>query len=474
MPPVVLPAVGSFDAKIYVSHDRRYDAGNPAETDLALMTDREVGAKILVEFTPDPRFELAAGNTISLVQIVRETIAKRSRLSLGAQGSEDAYLPRENHTGGFPLRTVTDGSADAGWLIDHQLFAEEQGVAPTDVARTAAIAQFAAARATAVQQLAGSPELPLAQGQPQIAFGAGTGLQAGRQVSNFRAVPHRRDLNLLISRLRGRADSASQRAVAAARAMIQYEYATRTRITLRNLDPRYAELRTAADAPRKARPAGNMTVLRNPTGDPDLPQVAGGELLLGHTFDAACDGRAWTTAVLSDEPTAPYKTADTLSGGMEFEVAALLETSAGGRRFVGSVRWGWLIDGRNAPVLAPPALTLGSADGASAAFFKAASCWNAMAVPDLAGATRQPVLALPSAIGQEFEKRAVLLDAALRGNDKNATTAARDRVLETWPTLPAVERTQSEGRMLGLLDGYEMKVNARRPSQLALRDQYQV
>lgn len=54
MAPVVLPAVGAFDAKIYVPHDKRHDASNPAEVDPSLMTDREVGAKILIEFTPDP------------------------------------------------------------------------------------------------------------------------------------------------------------------------------------------------------------------------------------------------------------------------------------------------------------------------------------------------------------------------------------------------------------------------------------
>lgn len=476
MPPVVLPAVGAFDTKIYVPHDKQHDASNPAEVNPQLMTDREVGAKILLEFTPDPHFECTAGNAISLVQIVRETIAKRSRLGLGQGRTEDANLLRENFTGGFLLRTVTDGSNDAGWLIDHQLFTEEQGSSPTPSAQAAAIAHYATARANALQQLAKFPdELALVRGTPQsIAFVAGVGFQAGRQVSNFKPVPHKRDLQLVISRLRALPESAAQQAVESVRAMLQYEYATRNRITLQNLDPRYAELRTAAAAPRKVRPAGNLSILRNPTGDPAQPKEPnGGDLLLGHTFNAECNGAVWTTAALSDEPTAPFKMADTITGGMEFEVAALLETGAGEKRFIGSVRWGWHIN-QNAVVLSPAALSRGDDHNASAAFFKAVSYWNAMVVPDLVNnTTHRPVLALPTA-GPEFERAAAPLDAALQGNDRELITRARDRVIGTWSKLSAAEKAQHEGRLLGLLDRYEMKVNARRPSELALRDQYKV
>lgn len=486
MAPVVLPAVGMFDTRIYVPFDRKYDASNPVEANPALMTDRDVGAKILIEFTPDPRFELAAGNTVSLVQTMRETIAKRSRINMGQGPAENADLLRENFTGGFPLRTVTDGSGDAGWVIDHQLFTEQKGVQPPLGARAAAIAQFAAARTNATQQLTGFPaELALVQGTPQpIAFAAGVGFQAGREVSNFKPSTHKRDLQLVVSRLRARPDSAAQQAVESVRAMLQYEYATRNTISLQNLDPRYAELRIAAAAPRKARPQGNMGVLRNPMGDPDQPAIAqGGDLLLGHTFNAECDGTRWTTAALSDQPTAPFRTADAITGGMEFEVAALLETAAGQKRFVGSVRWGWRINDQNAVVLSPPALVLGDGQSAGAAFFKAASCWNAMTVPDMAtSTTHRPVFTLPTAAGQEFEQRAASLEAASKGsldvavteNDKNLIIQARDRMLETWRTLTAEEKTQNEGRLLGLLDRYEMRVNARRPSQLALREQYRV
>lgn len=477
MAPVVLPAVGVFDARIYVPHDKRHDAGNPAEVDPSLMTDRAVGAKILIEFTPDPHFELAAGNTISLVQIVRETIAKRSRIALGQGRTEEAQLLRENFTGGFPLRTVTDGSDDARWVIDHQLFTEQQRGQPTPGARAAAIRHYATARANAVQQLAKFPdELALVRGTPQpIDFAPGVGFQAGRQVSNFKPGTHKRDLQLVISRLRTRPESAAQQAVESVRAMLQYEYASRNTITLQNLDPRYAELRTTAAAARKVRPAGNLSILWNPAGDPAQPQApGGGDLLLGHVFNAECNGAAWTTAVLSDEPTAPFKIADTITGGMEFEVAALLETGAGQKRFVGSVKWGWCITGQNAVVLSPTALSRGDDHNASATFFKAVSYWNAMVVPDLVNdTTHQPVFMLPTA-GAELERAAALLDAALQVDDRELITRARDRVLETWTKLSAAEKTQHDSRLLDLLDRYEMKVNARRPSQLALRDQYKV
>ena len=471
MPPITLPGVGTFTAKIYPPHDRQYDASNPAQTNRAEMTDREVGAKILLEFTPDANFARAAGNTISLVQTMRETIAKRTRLGLGQQGAEDAYLLRENYTAGFPLRTVTDGSGDAGWTIDHQLFIEQKGVTPGPTAQAAATVQYTAARADAILQLAAFPaELALVQGTPQaIAFVAGAGVQAGRQVSTFKATPHRRDLQLVISRLRSRPQSAAQQAVQSVRSMLQYEYATRNTIALQNLDPRYAELRTNVGAPRKARPAGNLNVLRNPMGDSNRPaDPNGGDLLLGHTFNAECNGAAWTTAALSDEPTAPFKKDDTLAGGMEFEVAALLETAAGQRRFIGSVTWGWRMDQNDLVELSPPALSLGDGDSASPAFIKAAQRWNAMIVPDVANnATLRPVVALPTA-DREF----ALLDRALKGDDKEAITRARDLVLATWRQLSDTEKAQSDSRLLDLLDRYEMKVNGRRPSQLALRDEY--
>jgi hypothetical protein len=463
---VALPNVGTFDTKIYQPHDRAYDAVNGSQNPVE-QTDREVGAKILIEFRPDGQFELANGNRISLVQTVRETIAKKIKMS-GQLGDENVDTLRENFTAGFSSRTVTDDDEDSGWAIDHQLFKEDKGVRPDPQAQQAAIASYSTARANALVQLANFPnELALVQNTPDPLQFAGV-----RQVSNFKANIHKPALQRVISRLRGSDSTEAKEAVEAVRSMIQYEYATRNKITLRNLDPRYAEERTDVNDPLKARPQGNLDTLKNPTGDPNQPQSqGGGDLLLGHTFNATCDGNNWTTAALSDEPTVPFKTRDAISGGMEFEVAALLEKPNGDQRYIGSVKWGWQVV-NNAVVLEPAVLTLADGKNASPAFFKASEAWNNMSVPDPSNGNQvAPVLNLPTA-SPEYTKHKQALQVALKGSDKKLMTSERDDMLDMWKKLSKDDKEQAKDEVIGLLDQYEMKVNARRPSQDALVDQY--
>jgi hypothetical protein len=137
------------------------------------------------------------------------------------------------------------------------------------------------------------------------------------------------------------------------------------------------------------------------------------------------------------------------------------------------VTWGWRIQD-NGVALSPPTLTLGDSHSASTAFFKAAQRWNTMLVPDMATSTTQPpVFALPT-IDQEFTRGSAPFEAALRGDDKDAMVRGRELALVAWRKLSSGEKAHNEGRLLDLLDRYEMKANARRPSQLALKDQYQV
>lgn len=459
---VVLPNVGTFDTKIYRPYDRQYDllgSQNPVD-----WTDRQVGAKILIEFTPNAQFETGNGNVISLVQTVRETIAKTVNVNLpGGQGQESVDILRENQTAGFPLRTVTDGTGDAGWSIDQQLFTDvkdQQGLPmmPPGQGQQAGVANYAAARVSALQALATFPnELALVQTTPDPLQMNPPPYGPVRPRNNFKAI-HKTALQRVISHLRANPVPAAQQAVEAVRRMLQAEYSTRNTITVSNLDPRYAEQRTQGNDPRKARPQGNMTTLRNPTGDPNLPQdPGGGDLLQGHTFNAECNGNAWTTAALSDEPTVPFKTQDVLSGGMEFEVAALLEKPNGEKRYIGSVSWGWQIN-NNQVVLVPQALTLTDSKNASGAFFKASQAWNTMSVPDSqTGATLAPVSTLPTAIA-EYTRQRDSLKAALSGRDRKVTRDAHDALVDIWGKLAPAEKLKHRREIVPLLYRYQLLI----------------
>jgi hypothetical protein len=132
-----------------------------------------------------------------------------------------------------------------------------------------------------------------------------------------------------------------------------------------NLDPRYAEQRMHEGEPYKQRPGGDLSKLRRD----------GGDLVQGMVVSAVKSGGRWTTALLSDEPTIPHTSLQTLSGRQEFEVAAMYEPSGGDLQYIGSVKWGWECNDGNVTLLA---FEKGSYDWASDEFLEAGVAWNEM------------------------------------------------------------------------------------------------
>lgn len=140
-----------------------------------------------------------------------------------------------------------------------------------------------------------------------------------------------------------------------------------------NLDPRYAEERSSADAPLKpVRQPGNLA-------------GSGG-------WTAVRENGAWqSNAALRDQPGHKIAPTDVLTGGEYFETAAM----ADGNEFLGSVAWGFeIINGR--AVLDPPEIALVDYGAASNEFFAAAAAWNAMTVRDPVSGGALTPLQLPS------------------------------------------------------------------------------
>ncbi len=160
---------------------------------------------------------------------------------------------------------------------------------------------------------------------------------------------------------------------------------------IENLDPRYTETRKSEEEPLTR--AGSS--------------VKG---TAGHSVDSD-NNDLWTKgALLRDNPGAVNP--KSLSGGMSFEVAALVETynpETGNieRVFAGSVAWGWKAAGQDGlePEIDPMPLALVDEGAGSDQFFDAVAAWNAMEVPthrgDRAGAKESP-LQLPPRGGAEI------------------------------------------------------------------------
>lgn len=126
-----------------------------------------------------------------------------------------------------------------------------------------------------------------------------------------------------------------------------------------NLDPRYHEERTSVE---------QFMVSPKPRDDAS-----------GSTGWAALKvNGAWRSgAALRDRPSHTRPEGQRLVGGEHFEVAAM----ADGRKFLGSVRWGWKI-ANECSVLDPAQIELVSKASASEDLFEAAEKWNAMRIPD--------------------------------------------------------------------------------------------
>ena len=132
-----------------------------------------------------------------------------------------------------------------------------------------------------------------------------------------------------------------------------------------NLDPRYAEERKSdQDAMKTSEVSG--TLAHGTTG-------------WNATRTNGTD--AWPgAAVLRDQPSHKVVTGTELIGREEFEVAAM----ADGEKFVGSIKWGWKIDGTVAELLHPFIAKVSNGE-ASGEFYEAAKAWNDMKVPDVDG-----------------------------------------------------------------------------------------
>ena len=135
-----------------------------------------------------------------------------------------------------------------------------------------------------------------------------------------------------------------------------------------NLDPRYAEERSSSAGPMR-------------------PSRAAGALAQGTTgWNARRPGGTdpWPgAAVLRDRPAHTVARGTELEGQEVFEVAAM----ADGDKFVGSINWGWKIDGVTSELVAPT-ITKADDGGSSAEFMEASAAWNEMEVADL----RDPTL----------------------------------------------------------------------------------
>jgi hypothetical protein len=151
-----------------------------------------------------------------------------------------------------------------------------------------------------------------------------------------------------------------------------------------NVDPRYSERRMRADQPLKLQPDSSTMGPRS----------------------TVKDGSGWRGAWLSDQPSVSVgvqsrqshgKVRGRLTGDMRFEVAALHND----REFIGSVRWGWKMDGDH-PVLDPATLTLGDPGNASPTLLKAAAKWNTTELVDPTSGDRHKTMPLPTAsVGRE-------------------------------------------------------------------------
>ena len=162
-----------------------------------------------------------------------------------------------------------------------------------------------------------------------------------------------------------------------------------------NLDPRYPEQR--ASTKEDLKPTGKLGKSSVPTtGWPAKREDTDG--------DWAGD------AMLRDRPAHKVLEGHTLRGREVFETAAM----ADGNKMVGSIKWGWSIDGVD-PQLAPAEIEKVDHGAASGEFFKAARKWNAMKVTDLddRGTTHKP-MQLP--VGQS---QLTWTDSKLDGDKRN-------------------------------------------------------
>ncbi len=220
-----------------------------------------------------------------------------------------------------------------------------------------------------------------------------------------------------------------------------------------NLDPRYAEERSSTYGAMKPSEVSG-TIAKDTTG-------WNATRSLGH--------KAWqAAAVLRDRPAHTVTKNTELEGQEVFEVAAM----ADGGKFVGSIRWGWKIDGTVAERVNQEIEIVNHGE-ASDEFYQAAQKWNEMTVPDLDGKTPLTTMQLPEKdpLRPVLDKLGQALDEFPQSpyDVKPDQTEAIQHLLEnlktSWNKLKTEQRAQSAGAMMAHVDRYYLVVEKRRPSQ---------
>ncbi len=230
---------------------------------------------------------------------------------------------------------------------------------------------------------------------------------------------------------------------------------------IRNLDPRYTEQRMGPGTPLET-----GTSMAKRADIASVRSAKKGQREVGK----------WTHAALNDEPNVstriqgvrPSVRRATVTGGMEFEVAALHNEQ---NTFLGSVKWGWKMDNGHA-VLDPTKLTLANAGSASSRFFKAAAKWNRTDIVDPQGVQNRATMQLPlptleSARGRvedalatyPTDPSAVTPEHKLKANDLLGT------LRDVWNGVSDEARRTAASVIIGVLDSFLMTVQKRRPAQ---------
>lgn len=227
---------------------------------------------------------------------------------------------------------------------------------------------------------------------------------------------------------------------------------------IQNLDPRYTEQRMSGA------PALN-TRGKTPMDPRSVRSAKKGQREPGK----------WTHAALNDAPNVSMligprrnRQMATITGGMEFEVAALHNEE---NKFLGSVKWGWKMDNNHA-VLDPAALTLVNAGSASRRFFKAAAKWNRTDIVDPRGGPSMSTMKLPIPSLESARERVEAALAAYPKSSYEVTPRQRRTVTDLlgtlrdiWNGLSDDARGDAAKVIIGVLDNYLMTVQGRRPSQ---------
>ncbi len=319
-----------------VFYDHTYEADNEVA-----VGQKKTGAKMRLEF--EPKADLPA-DRVSLVQTVKRTI------KVGGQRLEQG-------TSGMALR----GDVEKEPVIDAELMGERSGaqVVP-ELADSLRKLDRLAARDQALQKLIGDKLAKAKEIADNETYATGEFMVNARTALRSHLLMMRKALEGQAGTFPAALQHVEAAQAAFSKIVVKSSY-------LANLDPRYTEKRMKPTDPFVARP-----------GDPNKPEHH------GHSATKR-DGR-WQPAQLRDWPGPTADEATPVTGGMEFEVAAMTEaTQDKPATFVGSVKWGFSTSPLNTARIDPAELTQKKEGDASPEFFAAAERWNKMQVPSSGG-----------------------------------------------------------------------------------------